>query len=478
MFKQFGLRWFNTKAAANTTVTSQDEYLAKALLPILSVAQLLHPHGALLSQINELAGLSNEAFSVFYQAPMQTCARLLQRLPAFPLMGDQLLPQRLQIGLLALRIRRSYLLSAHGGAEEIARKQDLWSYAVFTSALCHNIGLTITHLRVDIYRQPKGDAIEWSAWRWFMDEQGTYYRYTLLPSRSTAQAANVTLLLLHLIIPKLGMQWLASDAMIFEQWLATVSDDHVNAKDLGNIIRQAEQQFEVQHQAVNKSEASMPVTTQVTASQKIDLSAAADTEMMTVNNCPAVDAYDDDALQPGDSDHLSDEPLVAEVERQVITPPQQAAPTLSVPKPNLQQMLARAVASDAPPKLPVPPAINHPEVMAFIDWLRASIEQRSLALNEPGAPIQVVAEGVLLATPAIFQRYAIVKAIDDWRVIQKQVLKQNWHRKTNGVNIVRYQVSGSHKTSSVNGLLIAEAAIIFGDLRIPQPNPHLTLLRE
>jgi hypothetical protein len=41
--------------------------------------------------------------------------------------------------VIALKVRRSYLLSETGGAEEISQKQDLWTYAVFIAALCHDL---------------------------------------------------------------------------------------------------------------------------------------------------------------------------------------------------------------------------------------------------------------------------------------------------------------------------------------------------
>ena len=129
---------------------------------MLSAVELLKPHALLLAQVNELAGLSAAAFQSFYQPALNVFARFVQQLPASQLHhhADKggLLTHTLEVCVLALKIRRSYLLSAQAGAEEIAKKQDLWTYAVFLAALFHDLAKPVAYQRVEIFSR-QGECV-------------------------------------------------------------------------------------------------------------------------------------------------------------------------------------------------------------------------------------------------------------------------------------------------------------------------------
>jgi hypothetical protein len=115
----------------------------------------------------------------------------------------------------------------------------------------------------------------------------------------------------------------------------------------------------------------------------------------------------------------------------------------------------------------------------FITWLRSGIQQRSIPVNATHAMIQVVAEGVLLATPGIFQAYVQATGEQDWKLVQQSVLKKHWHKKNaQGLNVFQYQVAGKQKQSTVNGLLLPDTGFIFVDTTIPKPNPHFTQITQ
>ncbi len=80
-------------------------------------------------------------------------------------------------------------------------------------------------------------------------------------------------------------------------------------------------------------------------------------------------------------------------------------------------------------------------------------------------------------TPGIFQDFA--KAHDNdvskWVTIQKKVLKKNWHVKDDkGLNVIKYQVTGSSKTTTVNVILLEDVSRVFGSIAAPTSNPHLS----
>jgi hypothetical protein len=93
--------------------------------------------------------------------------------------------------------------------------------------------------------------------------------------------------------------------------------------------------------------------------------------------------------------------------------------------------------------------------------------------------VQVVAEGVLLATPSIFQAYVQATGEQDWKLVQQSVLKKHWHQKNaKGLNVFQYQVAGKQKQSTVNGLLLQDVGFVFVDTTIPKLNPHFTQITQ
>jgi hypothetical protein len=189
------------------------------LVPVLDAAQLLHPHRASLVQVNELAGVSDAAFQVFYQPVIHNVTRFVQSLPASEVHhhAEQggLLAHSLEVCVLALRLRRSYLLSAQHGAEEIAKKQDLWTYAVFLAALCHDLGKAVVGQRIELYAKSGSSPVLWQPYTGFMDKQGGYYYAVFVRGNHACPHTKVTPLLVCHIVPKQGMHWLHSDAVIF-----------------------------------------------------------------------------------------------------------------------------------------------------------------------------------------------------------------------------------------------------------------------
>jgi hypothetical protein len=127
----------------------------------------------------------------------------------------------------------------------------------------------------------------------------------------------------------------------------------------------------------------------------------------------------------------------------------------------------------------VNPIDPHDLAEAFITWLRSGIQRRSIPVNTTHAMVQVVAEGVLLATPSIFQAYVQATGEQDWKLVQQSVLKKHWHQKNaKGLNVFQYQVAGKQKQSKVNGLLLQDVGFVFVDTTIPKLNPHFTQITQ
>ena len=111
----------------------------------------------------------------------------------------------------------------------------------------------------------------------------------------------------------------------------------------------------------------------------------------------------------------------------------------------------------------------------FLAWLQSDLAQRRLAVNSVHARVHVVAEGVLLVSPAIFRDYADwVADVGTWEHVQKRFLKLKLHAKRpDGTNVHRYRVTGERRQSVIKGILLPDAGLVFGSAAKPQANPHL-----
>ena len=122
-------------------------------------------------------------------------------------------------------------------------------------------------------------------------------------------------------------------------------------------------------------------------------------------------------------------------------------------------------------------AVEIDQVTQFFEWIQDGIKKGSLKTNQAKARIHTVDEGVILITPGIFQDFARTKDEENfnWTAIQQKVLKKNWHvRNDKGLNVVKYQVKGHKKQTTMNAVLFKDISKVFGDNESPASNPHLT----
>ncbi|MFN2348849.1 MAG: MobH family relaxase [Thioalkalivibrio sp.] len=218
------------------------------LIPIQDSDTLLHPlhRRATLAQIAVLTTLPAQHYEALVLTAIRHYACFVQQLPASEAhhhagLGG-MLDHGLEVLLQALLIRRGRLLPVGGTPERIAQNQDVWTYAVATAALLHDIGKPAVDQQVSLY-DVQGHALgRWEPWLGPMTTVDGCQRYSLAFRRGRKyrfheQAAP---LLAHQIIPARGIAWLARDHELFSAWLATIAGNMDEAGALGEIILQAD----------------------------------------------------------------------------------------------------------------------------------------------------------------------------------------------------------------------------------------------
>jgi hypothetical protein len=110
----------------------------------------------------------------------------------------------------------------------------------------------------------------------------------------------------------------------------------------------------------------------------------------------------------------------------------------------------------------------------FWEWIKAALSEDGFPINQQGALVHTVPEGLFLVSPAIFKHFDG----ENWAYTQKRFQKLKLHeRNADGTNIHTYLVRGKRrgkrkKSGLLKGFLIRSAQDVFGT-ELPRPNKAL-----
>jgi len=212
-------------------------------LQVLLPLDLLGQRSSQIKTIQQLAGVPKAHWRTLYMDALLAFAGYVQQLPAseahhHPGAGG-LLDHTLEVVTHALRIRRGHLLPHGADAEEITAKKDVWTYAVFSSALLHDVGKPLMDQVVTLYDKQGQELGYWDALTTPMISDG-WYRIRYRKNRQYRLHERTALLLSRLILPATALNWLASDRAVLAAWMATVSGIYEEAGVIGEISQQAD----------------------------------------------------------------------------------------------------------------------------------------------------------------------------------------------------------------------------------------------
>ena len=129
------------------------------------------------------------------------------------------------------------------------------------------------------------------------------------------------------------------------------------------------------------------------------------------------------------------------------------------------------------------PNIASPDIgQYFIDWVKASIADKSLRVNRANTPVHITTAGVALVTPSILKRFCTSMSFPDkhqddptWKVVQNAFHKLKLHHKSpQKTNIHTLIINGPNKSSRINAYILP-IETIYEDLKPPDPNPKISL---
>ena len=367
----------------------------------------------------------------------------------------------LEVALRALDHRRSYILPRGAAPEVIGAHAHRWTYAVFAAALVYGVGDIESRHRIHVRvggREPR----PWDPLAGSMLALGaSSYRVEILPRDAGAAHSRRALgtRLFDEYVPEPVRVWLTEDAALKHELLAWLSNDETGVH--GAIA-----------ELVLRAATGLPPRRTAVQSEP-------DSQVSVVAAMGNAEEHEGPTSEREEPEYL--EGAVEEL-------PQAPQPAGTGKIENSRTPLTRTCAHPSSARPETSGHSKESEVArSFITWLRQGIAEGAIRVNEPGALVHGVNEGMLLVSPRIFRefskqfRYAnAVESIkpssdpeETVKWVQRQILRAGWHLQAErGVNILTYQVMrGDRPVSRLSGVVLRDPTK-FIDLA-PALNPVL-----
>lgn len=554
----------------------------------LSHEELLSDKSGYLHKLAKLTSLHAQVFDAIYIKSINLYAEFVQQLPAseahhHSTLGG-LLTHTLETTCLALTLRRGFLLPSGCDPEELTKKHELWSYAVFTGALLHDIGKVVTDQEIILCDAKGNSHCVWNPLLGFMKDYDffnkpnqVFYRIRFKKNRQYKTHTRIPLLVAKFIIPNEGLEWLHSDPRVFHAWSSYLTGCPDEAEEIGTIVNRADGISTSENLGADTGNVSGSATKPLHQKLVTALRYLVDQGHLPINRAGAAgfltgdsiwfvckrvaDALRDHLLTEGHSgiptkndrifDILQEHKLIVpngekaiwktnvlvndkklaltmlRFKTSIIWPSEDARPdqftgqvlfeesseenlTISADSDSyidedeeaqgdstsysnrseqkttdiVSASASGAVSNDAdsnvkssqsddthssePENLTKVESLSPAKSLGniFLSWLKEGLNEGFINYNTEHSRVHIVADGVLLVSPGIFRDFVGHTPSENygWKNVQKGFQKLNIHEKNSlGQNIHKFIVKGDNRASEINGMLVKEISVIFGD---------------
>lgn len=210
-----------------------------------------------MTQIKEIAGLSDEAFDAYYLPAIRNFAVLCQDIGASERYHHAypfgLIEHSLEVAMYAMRRCQGCIYHPDGHVESIQWLERVFMYVVFCSALLHDGGKIFTNFQWKI-KTKDGKWANWTPLLHSVPEEEEKVEYRTTPMRNK-NGINVFLKHSHEIfsshlilevLPKKGIEWIFQFSNeyapeLFIHFIHALNSDYDNADDVGLCVKLADQ---------------------------------------------------------------------------------------------------------------------------------------------------------------------------------------------------------------------------------------------
>ena len=215
------------------------------LSQIRQAQDLLAPHRALLSNIQSTIGVPEKHWTLLYLPVFRGFADFVQGLPASEAHhhcdeGGHL-RLALEVTDIALRNRRGFVLPPGKEVEQVSAEQDVWTYAVATAALLHDIGKPLVDQVITLYGKDSTPQRVWSPWFGSMRQcGGSYYELTFRRDRDYQLHEAIGPMIASRLMPRDGLRWLNQHTDAMAAWAKALGCGSAGSDVVEEIVTDAD----------------------------------------------------------------------------------------------------------------------------------------------------------------------------------------------------------------------------------------------
>lgn len=203
---------------------------------------LLAPHKELLRRIADKIAMPQDLYASHYLAMFERYAALVQDLPASAhhhhAVRGGLLSHTLEVVLFALTLRQDAMYVA-GSEDQIAEQSELYSFAVASAALLHDVGKLFSDIEVIL-----GTTRE--KWQPLFGPMRPGQRYVFQFATGGSKSYGVHMraapAFISLVVPEAGLRWLSKVPQLKRAWLSAIAGDIANGGSIAELVVKADQE--------------------------------------------------------------------------------------------------------------------------------------------------------------------------------------------------------------------------------------------
>lgn len=201
-----------------------------------------------LKTIKQYAHIPHDSYLALCEPLTHAVAEYLQKIPYFIKYKDKRLQSFLSVALVrsanSLKIYHEKEAANTRYTKKHHHAQNaLFNYALFSAALLVNIGKVFSIYRIAITDENGSLQSMWVPFSGSLKENAAFYKVQKQISPDPILPNYLTALIAQNLMPKAGLDWIASDEEILKMWLAILHGEEAYSGTLGHIISLSEQKI-------------------------------------------------------------------------------------------------------------------------------------------------------------------------------------------------------------------------------------------